>query len=246
MNFKQFLILIFYLISLPLVAQETEVSQIRDLLIKESEAYHKGDVASWKSTWNLNGDISYLITIDGQIINTVDSLNKFISAKLQKRTIVNAPELEITDLNCIIKGGQAYVTFIKTQKRANSDINSFESEQKSFETRSLTKVGNQWKIYTAMSSSFYHESSLPMVELFLGRSAWILFENGKINESIEVANAYIKTFPESISGFSTLAYLYLENNDVEKALTALEKALEINPQEMNIKRWYEQLKNSKK
>lgn len=222
-------------------SQMDEELKLQEVIENERKAYFLGDFDSWKGFWDLENSISYLITIDGERFSDGDSLSLFVGNKILKRKPDFTPKVTFSEMLFLVNGDHAYATFVQSLGFTKTGISGFSDESKSFETRSLRKVNGSWKIYAGVSSAFCHETTLPMAELFLGRSTWILFEQGKTIESIEVAKAYTNAFPESLSGWGTLTFLHEQNGNFSEAIEALNRAIQLAPDDTKLKSWHERL-----
>ncbi len=66
-------------------------------------------------------------------------------------------------------------------------------------------------------------------------AAMALHEMGEYKEAIEIYNQYLSHFGLKLSVLNSLGICYLKIGDKEKALSALEKSLQINPEQQEIK-----------
>lgn len=77
----------------------------------------------------------------------------------------------------------------------------------------------------------------------------LLFDMGKLNEAIDVLEEAKKINPKRIPVYEALGFLYIKQNDYEKALINIDEALKRNPDSKianGLKQKIQETKNTKK
>ena len=121
--------------------------------------------------------------------------------------------------------------------------------------KSLTLILNETVVRDGVPAALTQYNELR--QQFFGRAAYDFGEETLINvarrivevrpaDSITILQEHLKHFPDSGSGYEALGYAYTRrNNDVE-AIKALEKAVELSPNNVTARGRLEQLKSYKR
>lgn len=118
--------------------------------------------------------------------------------------------------------------------------------------KSLTLILNETVIREGVPAALAQYTELR--ERFYGRASYDFGEDTLISvarrivevrpgESITILEQHLKLFPNSATGYEALAYAYTRRNQDAEAIKYLEKALEINPNNVTARGRLEQIKS---
>jgi hypothetical protein len=214
------------------LAQVSVSESIKAILTKEQQAMLNRDFSKWSSHWVNDGSIYYLKAIDGFEFHSSKALsNHFQKWMTNKKTSTSRLEQGNFEMQFNPDSTEAFISF---QQNLVSPASIYypDSNNRSFEIRTVKKIDEDWKIKRAISISHYHESDLPTAELFLNRSAFILFEQGKLEAAIAVSKSIVEAFPNSGTGYSLLIFLYKQSGDEISMKETAKAALKVFPDEV--------------
>lgn len=226
------------LYTVPSSAQDEDIKQV---IIKEADAYFKKDAATWKTVWLQDQHTmrSFVSTFAYYYTAGWDSI-----IARQSRNFAKHPEADTVDVKrdsfFIRKDGKmAIVDFVQTVKYLKNQppLDLYVTR----EHRVMIKANGQWKIATYMSTET-SQYQKPAGELTLNNAGYFFLGEGKVDEAIQIFELNTKFFPESFNVWDSLAEAYAKAGKKELAIQYYEKSVQINPQSESGKKALEDLR----
>ena len=136
---------------------------------------------------------------------------------------------EWSDWNIRIFEDCAFVTYTQRNKRIK------EKTYESSEVRFLEKKNDSWKfIYlNSLPKTEYQEFEAKGAEYKLNDAGYVLLNNNKIKEAIEVFKLNVELYPESPNVYDSLGEAYMKNGDSDLAIENYLSSLKLDPNNKN-------------
>ncbi|MBO9203347.1 MULTISPECIES: tetratricopeptide repeat protein [Niastella] len=219
-------------------AQDDEIKQV---VIKESEAYWKKDAATWKSVWLQDSSISrcYVSTYAYYYTAGWDSV---MARQLRGFARDSGPDpAEIKRDSFFVRkdGNIAIVDFVQTLKfpKYQPPFDQYATR----EHRVMVKSNGQWKIANQITTETSAYRRFTSEETLNNAGYWFLYGD-KVEEAIQIFELNAKFFPNSSNVWDSLAEAYAKAGKKDLAIQYYEKSVQMNPQNEGGKKALEDLR----
>lgn len=206
-------------------AQSAEAA-IKQVCLKDTEAYIKRDFEAWKSVWHQVDNASMLITGEGYNLKGW----KAIEEAMKDYYINNpAPSKDIlSNANYVfnIQGDQAFLSCEQTMTSAET-VGGKTRSWKTYEVRSMIKVDGQWKIYNQVTSPLTHEKSDQNVVDHLRLASQMLAQMGQMEAAAKIPKMTTEIYPKTPAGYWGMGFFAFAQKDKASAIKHLEKAMSL-------------------
>ena len=210
-----------------LLAQGTDVDEVRRVIRAETETYYQRDTTGWKRTW-LNDSTAIRTFITGSSYSVALGWDKFGPSTIAsiRGTAPQAVQIDRTNYVLHIDGALAYAEYDERTNFLTDSIPPLLARQ----NRTLVKRNGEWRILSAGSfvgSSF--GASPRAVEARLAGVGSDLSAAKNSRDAIEVLELNARLFPSSSAAHASLAAAYAAAGDTGRARQHYEKALALDP-----------------
>jgi tetratricopeptide (TPR) repeat protein len=245
MKTKLLLLLTFFFCAASgVIAQNTDEDVVKKVLYAETETFMKRDAEAWQAFFMHDEKTCRTYTGNGFYQND-KGWSSFGPRFLQYMKDSSRPShyTQIKNDNYIIRinGNAASVEYDQELSAPGYD-SLYPSLTREY--RTMIKDNNEWKITSLMSidTASYTSAQPVYIENQLNNMGYVLLNNKKIKDAIEVFKLNVKLFPKSWNVYDSLGEAYADDGEKEDAIKNYEESVKINPQNDNGKKALEKLK----
>lgn len=225
-----------------LVAQRSEVDDVKRVIRAETETYYQRDTTGWKGTWILDSTAIRTFITSGSysVARGWDNFGPSTIASI-RNTPPQAVQIDRTNYVVRIDGALAWAEY---DERTNFPADSIPLVAR--QQRTLVKRNGEWRILSAGSfvgSSF--GASPRAIETRLGGVGSDLSAAKKHRDALEVLELNARLFPGSADAHATLAEAYAASGNPALARQHYEKVLTIDPKNAAAQKALAKLQESK-
>jgi len=237
------IILVAALLRAPLVlAQGTDVDDVKRVIRAETETYYQRDTTGWKGTWILDSTAIRTFITSGSY-SVALGWNSFGPSTIAsiRNTPPQAVQIDRSNYVVRIDGALAWAEYDERTNFPNDSVPLVARQQ-----RTLVKRDGEWRILSAGSfvgSSF--GASPRAIETRLGGIGGDLSSAKKHRDAIEVLELNARLFPNSADAHASLAQAYAASGNPARARQHYEKVLTIDPHNAAAQKALAKLQESK-
>ena len=213
------------LFAMPTSAQDDDIKQV---VIKQADAYFKKDAEAWKSMWLKDPNVSrsFVSTFAYSYAAGWDSVTTRQLREFKQNPKPDSVQIKRDSFSIRKEGKIAIADFVQSIKYLNNQP-PFD-QYVTREHRVMVKENGQWKIANSMTTetSMYQK---PTGELTLNNAGYFFLYGGKVDEAIQIFELNTKFFPESFNVWDSLAEAYAKAGKKDLAIQYYEKSVKMNP-----------------
>jgi tetratricopeptide (TPR) repeat protein len=226
-----------------LLAQGTDVDDVKRVIRAETETYYQRDTTGWKHTW-INDSSAIRTFITGSSYSVALGWDRFGPSTVASITNVPPQAVQIDRTNYVVRvdGALAWAEYDERTNFVGDTIPPLAARQ----NRTLIKRNGEWRILSAGSfvgSSF--GASPRAVEARLAGIGSDLTAAKNSRDAIEVLELTARLFPKSAAAHVALAEAFAAAGDPGLARQHYEQALAIDPKNDAAQKALAKLKGSK-
>lgn len=209
----------------------SEEEAIKKVIMNETRSWEQRDYGGMSDAWVPENYVLLLYSSPYTYVESYgwDSINNLMKECIESYKDPLKINFEWSDWKFRVFDDCAFVTYVQKNKRANE--NTYESR----EVRFLEKNNGSWKfIYlNSFPKTEYQEFEAKGAEYRLNDAGYILLNQNKINEAIEVFKLNAELYPESSNVYDSLGEAFMKNGDKELAIKNYMLSLKLDPSNKN-------------
>jgi tetratricopeptide (TPR) repeat protein len=205
-------------------ASISDKQALKDIIIKQNEAFRARDFQGEADTWAHEPDITRIL-YQGLVITSWDSIGDWYQRAFEQADGPSENPLpEYSNHQFVIRENSAWVGY---EQVADVVIGGESYAERNWEVRGFQKIEGSWKMVFQFTGAPRVTSDNEVIAA-LRYKGYELRYRGQEEKGLELLQLLEKWYPESSRIQADIGYLHLATGDTTSAVPHFEKAVELN------------------